>query len=105
MMARYDLVDATQAVWLAVHDPRRDIRGGVREWWHMEPRRKQTLVVRPETSRWLAVVMQSRYWLTVPTEVKYSVVDECGHAEDVSDLSDEAWQHIRAAEAALKHET
>ena len=71
----------------------------------MEMRRKQTLVVLPESSRGLAKVMQSRYWSTMPTEVRYSVVDECENVEDVLDLSSEAQQHIRATEAALKNET
>ena len=71
----------------------------------MEPRSKQTLVVRPETSRWLTKVTQSRYWSTVPMQVRYSVVDECENVENVLDLSNEALERVPAAETALNNET
>ena len=62
---------------------------------------RNSLVVQPETSRWLAHVFFSPYWGEQDLEVKLNIIREAENITDPLDFSDVAWKHIRAAEKRL----
>lgn len=59
-----------------------------------------SLAEKPDTSRWLAGVLNSPYWFD-RYDAKRRVVSECSRISKVSKFSKESLKHIRAAEKEL----